>query len=216
MKVNADFRKKVVIDTKQLEWVDSPMQGVQRKMLDRLGAETGHATSIVRYAADSYFSEHTHDGGEEFLVLEGVFSDEHGDYPAGTYVRNPIGTHHKPHSKDGCTIFVKLHQFTVGDDQQFSVDTNTAEWIEDSLGLRFQNLHNYGSEQVMLIKMHPGVTFPQRILSAGYELLLLEGELEGKETHQQGTWLRNPAEELCELRSVSAATFYIKTGHLPR
>jgi hypothetical protein len=58
-------------------------------MLDRIGDEVARATSIVRYAPASHFSPHVHDGGEEFLVLEGTFQDEHGDYPVGSYVRNP-------------------------------------------------------------------------------------------------------------------------------
>ena len=98
MHLNADFSKAVVIDTAQLPWEDSPMAGVQRRKLDRIGDEVARATSLVKYAPKSYFSPHTHGGGEEIFVIEGVFSDEHGDYPAGTYIRNPIGTTHKPHS----------------------------------------------------------------------------------------------------------------------
>ena len=111
MKLHADFSKYVEINTNEMEWIASPAGGVDRKMLDRIGDEKARATSIVRYAADSAFPEHEHPLGEEFYVLEGVFSDEHGDYPAGTYVRNPDGTRHSPFSKDGCTIFVKLRQF---------------------------------------------------------------------------------------------------------
>jgi len=92
MRINADFSKRVVIDTAAMEWEDSPMAGVQRRKLDRIGEEVARATSLVKYDPESYFSAHTHSGGEEFLVLDGVFSDEHGDYPAGTYVRNPIGS----------------------------------------------------------------------------------------------------------------------------
>ena len=62
-----------------MEWIASPAGGVDRKMLDRIGDEKARATSIVRYAADSAFPEHEHPLGEEFYVLEGVFSDEHGD-----------------------------------------------------------------------------------------------------------------------------------------
>ena len=110
MLINADLTKRVVIHTPSLEWVPSPLPGVERRMLDRHGAESGRATSMVRYAPGSSFKEHTHVGGEEFLVLEGVFSDERGDFPAGSYVRNPIGSKHTPFCKDGCIIFVKLHQ----------------------------------------------------------------------------------------------------------
>ncbi len=89
MNLNADFKERVVVHSDQLDWVASPMPGVDRRMLDRIGGEVARATTIVCYAPNSKFSAHTHTGGEEFIVLEGVFQDEHGDFPAGTYVRNP-------------------------------------------------------------------------------------------------------------------------------
>jgi quercetin dioxygenase-like cupin family protein len=108
MRVNADFDQRVVSRPEDQHWIASPLAGVDRIMLDRVGGEVARATSIVRYAPGSHFSAHTHGGGEEFVVLDGVFSDEHGDYPAGSYVRNPIGTAHAPHSRDGCTNFLKV------------------------------------------------------------------------------------------------------------
>lgn len=105
MDLNADFSKRVVVHSDQVDWVKSPMPGVDRRMLDRIGGEVARATTIVRYAAGSAFSEHTHTGGEEFIVLEGVFSDEHGDFPAGSYIRNPPTSAHTPGSAPGCVIF---------------------------------------------------------------------------------------------------------------
>jgi anti-sigma factor ChrR (cupin superfamily) len=93
-------------------------------MLDRIGDEVARATSIVRYAPYSRFSPHTHAGGEEFLVLEGVFQDEHGDYPAGSYVRTPPTSSHTPGSEPGCTIFVKLWQFDPDDRTPVRIDTS--------------------------------------------------------------------------------------------
>src|SRR5689334_6703944 len=111
MEINADFSRAAVVHAARLLWVASPMVGVDRRMLDRIGEEVARATSIVRYAAGSRFSPHTHGGGEEFLVLDGVFQDEHGDYPAGSYVRNPPTSRHTPGSAPGCVLFVKLWQF---------------------------------------------------------------------------------------------------------
>jgi anti-sigma factor ChrR (cupin superfamily) len=128
MQLNADFTQRALIRPADSPWVASPMPGVERRMLDRIGDEVARATSIVRYAAGAHFSEHHHPGGEEFLVLEGVFSDERGDYPAGTYVRNPIGSHHAPFSREGCTIFVKLMQFDPADDQPVVIDSTQAQW----------------------------------------------------------------------------------------
>ena len=126
MLINADFGRRVIAATADMEWVASPMAGVERKMLDRVGAEVARATSLVHYAPQSRFSAHTHGGGEEFYVLDGVFSDERGDYPAGTYVRNPIGSSYSPHSDPGCTIFVKLHQFDEHDQERIVIDTRRA------------------------------------------------------------------------------------------
>ncbi|NQX94190.1 MAG: cupin domain-containing protein, partial [Erythrobacter sp.] len=131
MEINADFSQPAFAHTSAMDWVPSPMVGVDRRMLDRVGAEVARATSIVRYAKGSSFPEHTHGGGEEFIVLEGVFQDEHGDYPVGTYVRNPVGTHHIPRSEPGCTIFVKLWQFDPEDQEQYALDLSTVELAED-------------------------------------------------------------------------------------
>ena len=81
---------------------------------------TSRATTIVRYAPNSHFSKHSHTGGEEFIVLDGIFQDEHGDYSAGTYVRNPPTTSHTPRSDQGCIIFVKLWQFDMQDRNQLA------------------------------------------------------------------------------------------------
>ena len=115
MELNADFSQRVAVHAARLPWVASPIAGVDRRMLDRIGEEVARATSIVRYAPASRFSAHTHGGGEEFLVLDGVFQDEHGDYPAGSYVRNPPTSRHTPGSASGCILFVKLWQFDLED-----------------------------------------------------------------------------------------------------
>ena len=143
MRVNAEFDRRVVEHAAQMEWTASPMAGVSRRMLDRIGGEVARATSIVRYDAGSHFSPHTHDGGEEFLVLDGVFQDEHGDFPAGTYVRNPIGTSHTPASEPGCEIFVKLWQFGTAEKETLRIDINVLDLVPDCDG--FPAYSNYGA-----------------------------------------------------------------------
>jgi anti-sigma factor ChrR (cupin superfamily) len=70
MNLNADFTKRALVHGAALEWKASPMPGVERRMLDRIGDEVARATTIVRYAPGSQFSPHVHGDGEEFLVLE--------------------------------------------------------------------------------------------------------------------------------------------------
>ena len=217
MRLNADFSKRVVIETETVPWEESPMSGVQRRELDRIGEEVARATSLVKYDPESYFSAHTHSGGEEFLVLEGVFSDEHGDYPAGTYVRNPIGSSHTPHSKDGCVIFVKLQQFDESDTAQFSIDTASAEFLPGSVpGLTVLPLHSFQGESCALVHWAPGTEFTPHRHFGGEEIFVLEGVFSDENgDYPKGTWLRSPHMSLHHPFSKEGCLIYVKTGHLP-
>ncbi|NNC38025.1 MAG: cupin [Hyphomonadaceae bacterium] len=216
MKINADFSKRVVVRPGDVEWVPSPMAGVARQMLDRIGDEVARATSIVRYAPKSYFSEHTHSGGEEFFVLEGVFSDEHADYPAGSYVRNPIGTKHTPHSEEGCTILVKLHQFDKNDTEQKVIDTSSAVFLPGSApGLTVLPLHIEPSENVALVRWAPGTEFNAHRHWGGEEIFVLDGTFQDEfGDYPKGTWLRSPHMSSHSPFSEEGCLIYVKTGHL--
>ena len=136
------------------------MEGVERRMLDRRGAELARATSIVRYAPGSRFERHSHGGGEEILVLEGTFSDEQGNYPAGSYLRNPVGSSHAPFSEAGCTLLVKLQQMHPADQRRLVIDTNSSTWLPGLVkGLEVMPLHGFGSEHVALVRWAPGTRF---------------------------------------------------------
>jgi len=194
MLINTEFDKRTVVHAGKMDWIPTRMKGVARRMLDRIGAESGHATSIVSYAPASSFSSHIHEGGEEFLVLEGVFQDEHGDFPAGTYVRNPPQSKHTPRSDDGCVIFVKLWQFDPDDRTPVTIDTTTAVFTPDAAnpGVEMLQLFKDVREDVRIEKWQPN----QRVnLDApdGMEILVLEGSFEeASETFEQHSWLRLP------------------------
>ena len=216
MLLNADRTQRVVINTNEIPWVDSPMAGVQRRMLERDGEEVARATTIVRYAPGSSFSPHTHGGGEEFLVLDGVFSDEHGDYSKGTYVRNPVGSTHTPSSKDGCTIMVKLWQMSPQDRERRAIATATNSWLSGLVkGLEVMPLHNYGAENVALVKWQPGTVFQRHSHWGGEEIYVMEGIFADEHgTYPQGTWIRNPHGSIHTPFSKEGCTIYVKTGHL--
>lgn len=216
MRINADPKERAVIATSELVWVASPLPGVQRRMLERDGEEAARATSLVRYAPGSRFSPHTHGGGEEFLVLDGIFSDEHGDYSAGTYVRNPPGTSHAPSSREGCTIFVKLRQMAAADQRLVRIDTRAAEWQPGPTpGTRRLLLHEHGTERVALERLDPGARLPPHAHPGGEEILVLEGALEDEHgRYPEGTWLRNPPGSRHTPASTGGCVIYIKEGHL--
>lgn len=215
MELHADFSERVVVHSDQLDWTPSPMPGVDRRMLDRIGGEVARATSIVRYAPESAFSEHTHTGGEEFIVLDGVFQDEHGDFPEGTYVRNPPTTAHTPRSDDGCTIFVKLWQFDMDDRTQFR-KTMAEELSAPVDGVATTLLHRDDREQVTYSHLEAGAAF-ENTDAGGIELLVIAGSLdEGGERLGKGAWLRLPeGQALRAVAGPDGAKIWMKTGHLP-
>lgn len=215
MNLNDDFSKRASVHAAALDWTPSPMPGVDRKPLDRIGGEVARATSIVRYAPGSAFSAHVHTGGEEFLVLDGVFQDEHGDFPAGTYVRNPPTTRHTPSSAPGCTILVKLWQFEMVDRNQFRVDAEDMIFAEMTTGVESSLLHQDARETVRMERWAPG----QRINSApydGYEAFVLKGGFsEGGEDFGSWSWLRLPkGAALDAVAGPDGAELWIKSGHL--
>ncbi len=214
MELNADFTKRALVHAEKIEWVASPMVGVDRRMLDRIGDEVARATSIVRYAPGSSFSAHTHTGGEEFIVLDGVFQDEHGDYPAGTYVRNPPTTAHTPSAANGCIIFVKLWQFDLADRNQFR--KNMAEELGPEVdGQRIAVLHADQRETVTYRTLAPETEITLREMG-GIELLLLAGDLvEMGDQLSKGSWLRLPSGDVLNVKAgPNGAKLWIKTGHL--
>lgn len=217
MKLNADFSERVVIRPDDYTWVDSPASGVQRMMLDRIGDEVARATTIVRFAPNSNFDPHTHGGGEEFLVLEGVFSDEHADYPAGTYVRNPIGSAHRPHiGPEGCTILVKLHQFSDRDTEQKAVATHEEPFLPGSRpGLTVLPLHSHEAENVALVRWAPGTRFADHAHWGGEEIFVIEGTFQDEYgDYPAGTWIRSPHLSRHNPWSDEGCLIYVKTGHL--
>jgi len=217
-RINADFDQRIVIRPKDYQWVESPMLGVERMMLDRIGDEVARATSIVKYAPFSEFSSHVHTGGEEFYVLEGVFSDEHHDYPKGSYVRNPIGTSHTPIvGKEGAIIFVKLHQFNQEDKVQKVMNTPNQTWQQGLVdGLSIMSLHDFETEHIALVKWAPNTQFNSHQHWGGEEIFVLEGTFYDEHgTYPKGSWIRSPhLSRHTPFTKEDGALIYVKTGHL--
>jgi hypothetical protein len=215
MNLNSDFGARAAVHAARLDWTPSPIPGVGRRMLDRIGDEVARATSIVRYTPHSHFAPHTHGGGEEFLVLDGVFQDEHGDYPAGTYVRNPPTTSHTP----GSTIFVKLWQFDPDDQTPVRTDTTALSFAPapDIPGVEFAALYENAGELVLLEHWAPGVRIAVPI-PGGIELLVLDGGFtEGGEEFTQYSWLRLPTGSTLQARAgPQGCRLWVKSGHLAR
>ncbi|MDX8382410.1 MAG: cupin domain-containing protein [Ghiorsea sp.] len=191
--LNMNLAERIVIETYDMPWQPSPAKGVERKMLEREASESGHATSLVRYAAGSRFSTHTHSQGEEIFVLDGVFSDEHGDYPAGSYIRNPAGSSHAPFSELGCALFVKLGQFKDADTKQVNINTNNTPWLQGQGGLTVMPLHEFEGQNTALVKWPKNEKFAPHQHYGGEEILVLSGIfMDEHGEYPKHSWLRNP------------------------
>ena len=217
MKINADISKRAVVDSATLPWVPSPLPGVERRMLERDGGQVARVTSIVRYAPGSHFSAHTHSGGEEYFVLSGIFSDDGGDAPAGTYVRNPVGSKHAPHSDGGCDILVKLWWMHPEDRDFVRIDT-TDEGLwrpSDAPGVETMKLHTFRNESEALYRLASGSALAARDLPGGEEVFVLEGSCRDENgTYTEGSWLRTPIGRAPALHSEDGCRIYVKRGHL--
>lgn len=217
MQIHADFSRRAADHATEAGWAPSPMRGVERRMLDRIGGEVARATTIVRYQPGSRFSAHVHDGGEEYLVLDGVFEDEHGAYPAGTYVRNPPRSRHSPSAPEGATIFVKLRQFQDGDDRQVTIDTDagTPQPVSGRPGIQQVPLFRHGEEDVRIEIWAAGVSVALD-RHGGLEILVLEGQIiERGERFGPLDWLRLPPDHpLTATAGSRGARLWVKSGHL--
>lgn len=208
-----DQQQRRVVDTESQPWQDSPAAGVQRKPLEREAAESGRVTSIVRFAPNSAFAPHRHPQGEEILVLDGVFSDEHDDFPAGTYFRNPPGSAHTPASAPGCQILVKLNWFADSDSSFVKVDTHQAEhWQTIASGVQQCALHQHAEVETFLIKLSAGSHWQGA--STGCEWYVVSGALREADTrHRAGTWVLSP-EPQAEIVAECDSTLWVKVGHI--
>jgi len=216
MRINADFSRSAMIDTLNCDWVGSPQSGVDRIMLDRIGDEVARATSIVRYAPGSSFSRHEHAMGEEFLVLDGIFSDEHADYETGTYVRNPPGSGHAPHSIGGCRILVKLRQFDSADLEPVVIKTQDSSLWQQSVDAagEFLPLHQFNTEVVQMLRLQASDEYA--LPDNGSEIFVVTGSLQlAGEDCPAESWLRFPIGTGGKIIATEGCVLWMKRGHLP-
>jgi anti-sigma factor ChrR (cupin superfamily) len=213
--INMDFTKRVVVRTNEQAWKASPLPGVWRKPLAREDRESGHATSIVKYDAGAKFSAHNHPLGEEIFVLSGTFSDETGDFPAGSYFRNPKGFVHAPYSLNGCELLVKLHQMSALESDRLSINTNNQPWQPGHGNLTVKPLYNFQTESVALVFWPAGEKFILHSHFGGEEIYVISGEfIDEFGRYPQGSWIRSPHLSQHHPFVEQDTLIWVKTGHL--
>jgi anti-sigma factor ChrR (cupin superfamily) len=214
--LNTDRTQRCVAHTPSLDWVASPAPGVWRRLLERDGSEVARATSIVRYDAGARFEAHSHGGGEEILVLEGVFEDEHGRYGPGTYLHNPAGSTHAPFTREGCTLLVKLRQLDGRDQQRVVVDPRSTPWRQGLVeGLQVLPLHSFETQHTALVRWAPQTFFNPHRHWGGEEIFVIEGVFSDEHgDYPAGSWLRSPHMSQHQPFSREGCLIFVKTGHL--
>ena len=217
--LNGDLSKRVFVDTTSLPWTSSPSKTVWRKRLHRVGpAESGQVTSLVRYEPGAAFPVHDHPEGEEILVLEGVFSDEHGDWPAGTWLLNPEGFRHAPFSKKGCLLFVKLRQAAGTARRHALVSTNQIDWRKTGVaGVERKTLAAQPefSDATSLERWGADTELGDREFNGGVEYFVLEGGFSDEAgTYREGSWLRLPAGSRHRPFTRDGCLLYVKVDAL--
>ncbi|MEZ4333835.1 MAG: cupin domain-containing protein [Myxococcota bacterium] len=216
MRIRADCTQAAVVRPGDVGFLPSPMPGVERIMLDRVDGEVARATSLVRYAPERRFAKHVQGGGEECRILGGVFSDETGDPPTGTSVRNPIGSRHAPSSDGGRTTLVKLHAFSPDNRRAVVVDTRRPAFMPARWpGSASLALHVFGTERTEPVRLAPGAREPLHGHDGGEACLVLDGELaDDEERHPAGTGSRRPVGSPHATFRAQGCLRWRKTGHL--
>jgi len=214
-KLNLDFTEFAFSHVKDQQWITSPADGVSRMPLEKEFEESGHTSSFVIFAPESQFPRHKHPMGEEILVLEGVFSDEFGDYPAGTYLRNPPGSNHSPFTQTGCKLFVKLDQFDKHDTQHVVIRPEDRVWQPGHGNLRVVSLHEFETQHTALVHWPANEKFVKHQHWGGEEIVVLEGEFcDESGSYAQGSWMRSPHLSQHIPYVVQETLILVKTGHL--
>lgn len=215
-----DLSRRAVADTRAMHWTPSPAGEVERKRLFHCGAsEAGKVTSIVRYAPGARFHEHAHPDGEEILVLEGVFSDHTGDWPAGTLLLNPEGFAHAPFSLSGCELLVRLRQYAGADRSRVVLETDRLDWqVAGVPGVYSKELYRQAgyADSLRLERWDPGAATGPRHYPLGVEIFVLSGAFSDEHgSYSGGGWLRLPQDSGHAPLSRQGCVLYIKEAGLP-
>ena len=215
--LNMDFSKTALSHPEEQVWLGSPADGVSRIPLEREAAESGHTTSFVKFEPGSFFPPHQHPLGEEIYVLDGTFSDENGDYPAGSYIRNPHGSQHRPFTEDGCTLFVKLDQFQTGDNKHVVTRPEDQQRRQGIGNLKVVSLHAFNTESTALVWWPENEVFQPHTHWGGEEVVVIKGTFSDEfGEYPTGSWVRSPHLSQHFPRVAEETLILVKVGHLPQ
>lgn len=217
MSFNADIGRRVTTHINHAKWVATRSKGVELLRFEHINEVKDVATSLMRFAPGSYCPTHVHGGGEEYLVLEGTFQDEAGDYPTGSYVRQPPGSRHTPRTDEGCLLFMKTWQFAPRDRRHVNIDAFAQAIYTTRMrpGVEMQSLFSDSREDVRIEHWAPNQLI-ELVPCNGLELIVLTGDYtEIGVAHKRYSWSRLPPGCPLKARAGEFGTrVLVKEGHL--
>lgn len=213
--INMDFTKRVVLDTNVVDWQKTGVNGITIKPLAIQDDDLGHLTAMIRYNDKSVYTRKERSNGEELLVLAGTFSTHSGDYPTGTYYRNPRDILQLPFSQHGCIVFAKLNQIHPEDNQKIAKNVCTDAWVDSKYSAKMQFLSQHGTEQTLMVKWPKGYAYKGEGNVGGTEIFVISGELhDDTNCYSAGTWLRTMGAPFSNGKVKEEMVALVKYGHL--
>lgn len=204
--MNSDYEKKVFIDTNDLSWENQEQRGVYKKILS---CKESEETSLIKFEPDTTLNSKGKINSVEIFVLEGVYTNQFGDFEKGTYMYLPQEDEGKVQSKTGCVIFRKTNHFD--DAQDIIVDTTSTQWQPGQGNLQVMPLGSQGA----LVKWPKDERFVPHRHWGGEEIFVLDGifmDEHGK--YPKGSWVRSPHMSEHYPFVEEETIIFVKTGHL--
>ena len=204
--MNSDYEQKALIDTNTIQWQETQVKNVFKKIL---AIKDKEETSFIKLNEGSVLNQEQKINSVEIFVLEGTYINEYGEYPQGTYLRLPEENEALVKSDKDCVIFRKTNFFT--DKQKIIIDTNTTLWLQGQGNLEVMPLY----EQTALVKWPKGERFIPHKHWGGEEIIVLKGVfMDEYGEYPKGSWIRSP--HLSEhFPYVNEETIiFVKTGHM--
>ena len=204
--MNSDYEQKALIDTNTIQWQETQVKNVFKKIL---AIKDKEETSFIKLNEGSVLNQEQKINSVEIFVLEGTYINEYGEYPQGTYLRLPEENEALVKSDKACVIFRKTNFFT--DKQKIIIDTNTTLWLQGQGNLEVMPLY----EQTALVKWPKGERFIPHKHWGGEEIIVLKGVfMDEYGEYPKGSWIRSP--HLSEhFPYVNEETIiFVKIGHM--
>lgn len=204
--MNSDYDKRALIDTNGLVWEKTEHQGVFKKTL---ALNMKEETALIKLEGNTSLNSSSQLNSAEIFVLDGIYINEFGEFPQGTYLHLPKEDEAFVRTTSGCIIFRKTNQSK--DEQQVIINTSNSEWLPGQGNLEVLPLHT----QTALVKWPKNERFIPHKHWGGEEIFVLKGTfMDEHGEYPHGSWIRSPHLSEHYPYVDEETIIFVKTGHL--